>query len=63
MLNFLKLNKKENKETNTNLEFISEKIIIDPIDYYYSNVITRASKTMSNCRNKKNEIKRTGTEG
>jgi NADH-quinone oxidoreductase subunit G len=32
-------------------------------DYYYSNVIARASKTMFECRNTKNNLKSTGTEG
>ena len=29
----------------------------------YSNVVARASKTMSECRNSKINVKRTGTEG
>ncbi|MDB3877274.1 hypothetical protein N9316_04800 [Candidatus Pelagibacter ubique] len=32
-------------------------------DYYYSNVIARASKTMSECRHLKADLKSTGTEG
>ena len=32
-------------------------------DYYFSNVIARASKTMLDCNNSKLNIKRTGTEG
>ena len=52
------------KET-TNIsvpDFIEEKINLDLNDYYYSNVIARASKTMSECRNIKIESKKTGTE-
>ena len=45
------------------LKYIFKEIIINPIDYYYSNVIARASKTMSECRNIKTDIKKTGTEG
>ena len=47
------------------LRFIAQnfKIIINPIDYYYSNVIARASKTMSECRSIKTDLKKTGTEG
>ena len=30
---------------------MNEKIKVEEIDYYYSNVIARASKTMSECRN------------
>ena len=44
------------------LIFQNELIKIDS-DYYYSNVIARASKTMSECRNLKIDLKSTGTEG
>jgi NADH-quinone oxidoreductase subunit G len=44
------------------LIFENELIKIDN-DYYYSNVIARASKTMSECRNLKADLKSTGTEG
>ena len=44
------------------LVFQNEVIKIDS-DYYYSNVIARASKTMSECRNLKINLKSTGTEG
>ena len=64
MINYLKLN---NNEKNTNnvdaFEFINEKIILNEIDYYYSNVIARSSKTMTTCRNEKIKLKETGTEG
>ncbi len=40
-----------------------EKILVEDIDYYYSNVIARASKTMSECRNARANLKKTGTEG
>jgi NADH-quinone oxidoreductase subunit G len=57
MINYINLFKKNNvskkNSDNNDLEFISEKIIINKIDYYYSNVIARASKTMSECRNEK----------
>ena len=57
LLNYLNLFKKENlskkHSNNHNLDFIEEKIEIDDIDYYYSNVIARASKTMFHCRNEK----------
>ncbi|MDB9732074.1 NADH-quinone oxidoreductase subunit NuoG [Candidatus Pelagibacter sp.] len=57
-------------EKNTSLKsssvkeliFQNEVIKIDS-DYYYSNVIARASKTMSECRNLKIDLKSTGTEG
>jgi NADH-quinone oxidoreductase subunit G len=46
----------ETSSTTTN-----EKIEIRPIDYYYSNAIARASKTMSDCRNVINDNKKNGT--
>mgnify|MGYP001160304893 FL=1 len=64
LLNYLDIKKK--KETLNDCmipDFIEEKIIVDEIDYYYSNVVARASKTMSECRNSKINVKRTGTEG
>ena len=67
MFNYLSLFKEKNFSKNyneqTNLEFVNEKIIIRENDYYYSNAIARASKTMSQCRNEKNNFKSTGTEG
>ena len=57
MINYINLFKKRNASKknldNINLEFISENIIPNKIDYYYSNVIARASKTMNDCRNEK----------
>ena len=43
--------------------FVSESIVLDPVDYYYSNVIARSSYTMTQCRNEKLKVKKTGTEG
>ena len=40
-----------------------EKILVEDIDYYYSNTIARASKTMSECRYARANLKKTGTEG
>ncbi len=39
-----------------------EKILVEDIDYYYSNPIARASKTMSECRYARANFKKTGTE-
>ena len=62
MFNYLEL-----KSNNTNIqvknEFKKEIINIEPVDYYYSNVIARSSKTMSRCRQEKIKFKETGTEG
>ena len=63
MMNYIKLNKKDKNSKIIETEFLSEKILIDPIDYYYSNVIARSSNTMSECRSKKLKIKPTGTDG
>ena len=41
----------------------NETIKIEDLDYYYSNVIARASKTMSECRNNFLKFKSTGTDG
>ena len=63
MKNYIKLKNNEKDNQLVDTEFFSEKIIIDPIDYYYSNVIARSSYTMSKCRNEKLKIKSTGTDG
>ncbi len=39
-----------------------QKILVEDIDYYYSNTIARASKTMSECRYARTNLKKTGTE-
>ena len=62
MMNYLKLNKKDSDEI-IKVDFLSDKILIDPIDYYYSNAIARSSNTMSECRNEKIKINSTGTNG
>ena len=61
MINYINLFKKRNatkkNSDNIGLEFVSENIITNKIDYYYSNVIARASRTMSECRNEKINMK------
>ena len=61
MINYINLFKKNNLSKkdleNIELEFISENILNNKIDYYYSNVIARASKTMNECRNEKINMK------
>ena len=49
-----------NSEFETS-EFVNEKIIIREIDYYFSNVISRASKTMSDCRIARSKNLKNGT--
>ena len=63
MMNYLKLDQKINNKDKIITEFFSEKIVIDHFDYYYSNVIARASKTMSECRNEKLKVKSRDTDG
>ena len=53
--------KKNQVNTKTLLESSSEKINIKNIDYYYTNSIARASKTMSDCRNILISNKKNGT--
>ena len=63
--NFTKLNElpnfEEAQEVNTSSEFISESVNIKNLDYFYTNSISRASKTMSECRQIKQKLRKTGT--
>ena len=65
MKNYLKLKKEKSIKQLSNLseDIINEKIKVHEIDYYYSNVIARASKTMSECRNNLLKTSKTGTDG
>ena len=63
MMKYIKNKKIKKIENLIKNEFISEKIFIEEIDYYYSNVISRSSKTMNQCRNEKLKLNKTGTEG
>ena len=64
--NYTKLNElpsfKESLDNNSSSNFLSEKINIKELDYYYTNAISRASKTMSECRQIKMDSKKTGTD-
>ena len=53
------LNIRNQKKYSTN--FISEEVLIRELDYYYTNSISRASKTMSECRQIRQKIKKDGT--
>ncbi len=61
--NYLNTKKKHTLQSPENNNFIEEQIKTIQIDYFYSNVIARASKTMSECRNLRLNFKSTGTEG
>ena len=50
----------DNLETEKS-EFFQEKIFINKIDYYFSNAISRSSKTMSDCRNIRTKNLKDGT--
>ncbi len=67
MFNYLKLKKeKDGSILNVDIKsnnFQSEDLRITTVDYYFSNVIARSSKTMFNCNNSKIDVRRTGTEG
>ncbi len=64
--NFTKINNlpsfKDIEIEDTSREFISEDVNIKELDYYYTNSISRASKTMSECRQLKQNSKKTGTD-
>jgi len=49
----------QNKKVQTN--FISEDILVRELDYYYTNSISRASKTMSECRQIRQTNNKNGT--
>ncbi len=63
--NFSKINElpsfsiNNKKKISTN--FISEILTVKELDYFYTNSISRASKTMSECRQIKRNLKKTGT--
>ena len=64
--NFSKLNElpyfKDYELINTSPYFESEEINIKELDYFFTNAISRASKTMSECRQIKHSSKKTGTD-
>ena len=62
MFNYLNQTRKE-EFVQTDINFESEKIIIEDIDYYFSNVIAKNSKTMSECRSLRSQSEKTGTDG
>ena len=62
MLNYLKLHTKIVSFQIPNYNFLEENILVDEINYYHSNSIARASKTMTDCKNARVNFKKTGTE-
>jgi len=67
MLNQINLYIEKNMVTKSsnveNLEFKQDILKVNNEDYYYSNAIARASKTMLECKKAKMNLKLTGTEG
>ncbi len=63
--NFSEINELPKKSSikinNIETSFFSEKIFIRELDYYYTNSISRSSKTMSECRQIHQKIKKDGT--
>jgi NADH-quinone oxidoreductase subunit G len=51
----------ESKNSKIQSNFVSEIITIRELDYYYTNSISRSSKTMSECRQIRQKIKKDGT--
>ena len=54
-----KLSEAQNIQVQTN--FVSEDILVNELDYYYTNSISRASKVMGECRQIRQKIKKDGT--
>ncbi len=64
--NFTKINElpcyEESRENYTPSNFVSEEVRIKELDYFFTNSISRSSKTMSECRQIKHSSKKTGTD-
>ena len=64
--NFSKINElpiyKDSENKNITANFTSEEVLIKKLDYFYTNSISRASKTMSECRQINQSSKKTGTD-
>jgi NADH-quinone oxidoreductase subunit G len=67
MFNYINLKKEKNEQislySQTKENFKNENLKVDYKDYYFSNVVARASRTMLECNNAKVNIKLTGTDG
>jgi len=63
--NFSEMNKlpklTQIQSLNIETNFVSEEVLVRKLDYYYTNSISRASKTMSECRLIHKKIKKNGT--
>jgi NADH-quinone oxidoreductase subunit G len=67
LLNYINLFTEKNNSKEyidiKDFNFFSEKLEVINEDYYYSNVVARASKTMLECKSEKANLKSTGTGG
>ena len=62
ILKIIQSKKTENVIITNEIKFIDKKILIKPIDYYYTNSIARSSKVMSECREISKKYLFTGIE-
>ena len=64
--NFTNLNElpsfQEPKIKSISSNFVNEEVNIKELDYFFTNAISRASKTMSECRQIRQKTKKTGTD-
>ena len=60
-IDMIKLPKYKEPSKKVNNNFKNENIHINPIDFYFSNSISRASKVMSECRDIKLKYQKSGT--
>ena len=60
---FIIKEKSSNRKNQSKVAFVNSKIEIKKIDYYFTNPIARASKTMLDCKIIQNNFKSTGTQG
>ena len=67
MFNYINLRKENSNQSdikdNNDEQIKDDNLQVIVKDYYFSNVIARASKTMRECNNSKLEKKLTGTNG
>ena len=50
------------KDKKVNFDFYEKQVLVNPIDYYYTNAIARSSKVMSDCRQISKKYLYTGIE-
>ena len=58
----MEIKNKNNLNNIKSVDFIEGEILINPIDYYFTNPISRSSKTMSDCKRIKKNFLFTGID-